>query len=862
MRESAPTVRSITGFTTSARIAALRFAAFGASLFLLQSAALAASYHVAQDGKPTGTGTADRPFSSIALAAGHLQPGDTCWVHDGIFRETIRPAVQGSAAKPLMFVHAGDKRAVISGCDRVTGWKRFKGSIYKAPVGSEVSQVFVNGRMISKATYPNVGDLPQDAERWAAMVIKEDKTGTIEGASRPKDFWKGAIVVSLCGSRWVTQMGTISESDGASFIVTDPSEQWIVQGKDAPIWTGPGVGFITGTFSALDTAGEWHWRNDSLYLWAPGGGDPAGLIVEARVRQYGLDLRNSAFVRVQGIDFKAASADLTDATGCVVDRCTFRYPVPFFTFKNGFGRDNHLPPQTWVGKGVAVSGSGNAIRNCYIAHSWGDGVSMWGKEDTLENCIVEDCDWMAIDCAPVCVTGLGHVVRHNTLLRGSRSILVHRQLKSGRIEYNDMGEAGLYCTDLGLTYCFKTGAMGTTIAHNRLHDNLSARTGPGIYLDNWDTSFVVHHNVIWNCGLGIAMNNPSINFRIYNNTIVGGRRSMTNHPTLKQDSCIDVVTWNNLSDQAGFEGTDQRANLRTTGESFVDPAHGDFRLKQGSPAIDAGEVVPGITDGFAGTAPDIGAYEFGGPGWTAGATTPVPAFDDEVPAPPSLPTAESPSWSRVVLRWTDNAKNEDGFMVERKGESGRYAVVATLPANASVCIDNNGLTTVARYWYRIRAFNRFGGSLCPHVVAVVTASDGSIMRLDGKKADTSAGVQIWGPAASCHSGDWMLYRAVSFAAGFTTLQMRLAVPKDQAGARISLHLDSLKAAPVATLITAATSDKTGRAGSSAFAEQSVRLAPVKNSHDVYFSFAADSGSGIGAVDWFQFAGGARTPARK
>ena len=37
----------------------------------------------------------------------------------------------------------------------------------------------------------------------------------------------------------------------------------------------------------------------------------------------------------------------------------------------------------------------------------------------------------------------------------------------------------------------------------------------------------------------------------------------------------------------------------------------DVRLKQGTPAIDAGEVLPGFNDGFTGKAPDLGAIEYG-----------------------------------------------------------------------------------------------------------------------------------------------------------------------------------------------------------------------------------------------------------
>ena len=39
----------------------------------------------------------------------------------------------------------------------------------------------------------------------------------------------------------------------------------------------------------------------------------------------------------------------------------------------------------------------------------------------------------------------------------------------------------------------------------------------------------------------------------------------------------------------------------------------DFRLKSGSPAIDKGKRVPQVTDGYAGSARDLGAIEFGQP---------------------------------------------------------------------------------------------------------------------------------------------------------------------------------------------------------------------------------------------------------
>ncbi|MBM3888482.1 MAG: hypothetical protein FJ388_05075 [Verrucomicrobia bacterium] len=61
------------------------------------------------------------------------------------------------------------------------------------------------------------------------------------------------------------------------------------------------------------------------------------------------------------------------------------------------------------------------------------------------------------------------------------------------------------------------------------------------------------------------------------------------------------------------------------------PAKGDSRLNAGSASIDAGVVIPGINDAgsashFRGNAPDLGAYEFGGADWSAGATVTPPVF--------------------------------------------------------------------------------------------------------------------------------------------------------------------------------------------------------------------------------------------
>jgi hypothetical protein len=51
---------------------------------------------------------------------------------------------------------------------------------------------------------------------------------------------------------------------------------------------------------------------------------------------------------------------------------------------------------------------------------------------------------------------------------------------------------------------------------------------------------------------------------------------------------------------------------------LVDWTNQDFQLKPGAAAINAGLSIPGFTDGYQGSAPDLGAYEAGSLTWDAG----------------------------------------------------------------------------------------------------------------------------------------------------------------------------------------------------------------------------------------------------
>jgi hypothetical protein len=59
-----------------------------------------------------------------------------------------------------------------------------------------------------------------------------------------------------------------------------------------------------------------------------------------------------------------------------------------------------------------------------------------------------------------------------------------------------------------------------------------------------------------------------------------------------------------LTARTGFERTGMAVDPR-----FVDEATHDYRLGEGSPAIDAAAIVPDVSDQYRGMAPELGAFE-------------------------------------------------------------------------------------------------------------------------------------------------------------------------------------------------------------------------------------------------------------
>ena len=86
-------------------------------------AAHAAEFHVAPSGNDANSGTRAAPLRTIQRAADLAQPGDAITVHEGVYRERIKPPRGGqSDQKRIVYQAAPGEKVEIKGSDVVKNW--------------------------------------------------------------------------------------------------------------------------------------------------------------------------------------------------------------------------------------------------------------------------------------------------------------------------------------------------------------------------------------------------------------------------------------------------------------------------------------------------------------------------------------------------------------------------------------------------------------------------------------------------------------------------------------------------------------------------------------------------------------------
>ena len=625
---------------------------------LVGAVVAAASVHagerfVAPNGDDAGPGTLDRPFRTIQKAAEAMAAGDTCIVREGVYRETVTLKNAGRPGQPIRFVAHPGEVATLCGTEPIDGpWQVYRGDIYTTKVNRDFVQLFVDGKMMVEARWPNMS-LEQllDRSRWA-RATRGSRYGKIRDPELAKTGidWTGALATLNVTHQFYTWTRFVTAHAAGQDFFEYPKDfskanEMRFAKKSWP-WEDDRY-YLSGKLAALDRPTEWFLDRDTrtLYLWTEDGASPAGRSVEAKARDLAFEANGLDYIHLEGLHFFGATFQFRECSHCTLDGCHLLFPT-YARELTDLNAKRVNTVRTWM------QGHYNTVRNCSLAFSSTVGVKMAGQQNVIENCLVHDVCWngslryTAIQMSPYRRGNApaGGIVRGNTVFNCGNAIISWGG-QPYLIERNHVYDGGLACKDVALIYTGGPTCAGSVVRYNWAHGcRTEEGAGLGIRGDDQTRKLTVHHNVVWDCGRDGIIVKGDFN-KVYNNTAlyIGTKARLGNHiampvrpepvkPWRRQHPLLQVQNANSevfnnaartiVGDQGRRTPFPPGRNLADnySGEALklVDPHRLDFRPRADSPLVDAGRQIPGFTDGHKGKAPDIGAYEYGGQHWKPG----------------------------------------------------------------------------------------------------------------------------------------------------------------------------------------------------------------------------------------------------
>ncbi len=618
--------------------------------------AAAKEIHVDQRHTNGGDGSAKNPFTTIAQAAILVEPGDVCFIHQGIYREVLCPQKSGTASKPIIFKAFGNDVVIISATDEVKGWEPYKDHIFvKKGVEmtmNEGNNLFCNGTKMQIARWPN--DTDNDEYTLDAKYIDKAE-GTysmsfISNSEIPDFDWTGGIIHYLGAHSGCSWERTITGFDAPRHRIlfdTLPN-YWPFGTTHSPYRFENGhrgIFYLMNKFEALDVPKEWYYdlKNKALYFYAPNGADPNTALTEYAARK-NTAMINSNYVQLCNLNFFGGMITIKGSNN-IVSHCMIKHGIERLN-------TNADEASTEDAAIVIADGAGNVIEKCVLEHGTMHGILLNNdaSDNRVENCIVQYFNTMGNHTGLIFSLGKGNKILRNSLL-GSARDGVKVTGDNSEMGYNHVQNCLISGADGGLFYV--TGSSkprNIEIHHNWFNYAYAAEhagnKAAGIYLDNNSAGYIVHHNVVWDVEWGgLHFNWNAVKNEIYNNTFwnVGPSTQsvIDSWVPIKNNARTNVKDnklYNNISDiRPWWESGDGPKYLVNEKEYLGEEADNDFKNNEqyatppfisfdqqnfapakGSAIIDKGITIRGITDHYKGKAPDLGAYEQGGENWKPG----------------------------------------------------------------------------------------------------------------------------------------------------------------------------------------------------------------------------------------------------
>lgn len=644
---------------------------------LLAGSAYGMDYFVATTGSDTDPGALAEPFVTIQHAVSVMVPGDTCYLRGGTYREKVDlSGVAGARGNPITLTRYQDEEVILSGTVPITSnWTKHSGAIYKTTLSEDIWQLFVDGKMMTLARFPNALTFSElmwdpnkarrlkDTDRSSGGHVVDDPTlgatATLAGAGVSFD---DCIAVMNFANFSTSARVVSNHTAGTDNFNYSPEVRTYKPRSPRYFFEG---GIDDAELVMLDMAEEWAYDESTkdLYLWADNGQSPDGRAIVGKNQTYFFaGDASTQHITIDGLGFFATAYKFVSSDHITIQNCELDY---FSYSKRALGSLLRSKPASFLGTTENYC-YGITVNNCEFKYSSGPGllgerVVDGHFENNLfyQNSYATVTDSSGQTPSTVKLQLCDAITfRRNTIDTSGSG----QAIKLGRLddrpwvsEYNYFTACGLQQTDGSAHYSYKDGPAESVSRYNWFYGN-SARDF------RWDGKNVpvvtgIHANLYRTVAMDTGRKEGLIDgdgyrlkgdfHEIYNNLGVGVRSTM--NVALDKGGNPNTTTRNNAADNFTDDpipGTADSNFLgqyepRTLSDLLRDPVNMDFRPRSdATELIDQGTIVTcsvngqtiDVTAGYNGAAPDIGAYEYGDTEyWIPGRRLPQASM----PVPPS-----------------------------------------------------------------------------------------------------------------------------------------------------------------------------------------------------------------------------------
>jgi hypothetical protein len=492
------------------------------TLVLLSSGASAADYYVAINGSDANKGSLESPFRTIARAAKAMQPGDTTSVREGRYHEKIvLKGLQGSEEEPFTFVAYQNEQVTLDGAIPIdTRWEKYRGDIYRTRIETPVWQLFIGGKSLSSARWPN-GNW-DDGSIWdktrsmmwpqggmLAYRRDQEKQALTQGEGeghyrneqlRTLDFSlaDGGILIVTSGSfRTFKSFITAHQPRSDRFDFDASTVRVHFSYRDRIERHGY---FLEGKKELIDVENEWFYEPEDgmLYLWAEDGADPSGLEVRGKVQSYAFDGEDCGHIRLAGFRFFGTTVSFRNCRNITIEDSHFLYP----SYSKRMLRDITPMDVTRLLVGNEDAPAHHVIRNNVFEYMDGPALELNGLGNLVENNTFHHVDYSCTYAGGYTLNMIDAtelVFRRNTIHTTGAS----ETFKAGKrniVELNDISRTGLLQNDGSTVQVSVKSQDRSFTRYNWVHDTVKQ----GLRFDNsnlpnspWGENGTMHHNVAW-----------------------------------------------------------------------------------------------------------------------------------------------------------------------------------------------------------------------------------------------------------------------------------------------------------------------------------------------------------------------------